>query len=93
MEKIEKANQIAVERMMAADPVLVDVVPANEAIPELDKNLVLHAGPPISWEKMCGPMQGAVMGIAVFENWAKNLEEAESLAKKSTFKFRHICNL
>ena len=87
MEKIEKANQIAVERMMAADPVLVDVVPANEAIPELDENLVLHAGPPISWEKMCGPMQGAVMGIAVFENWAKNLEEAANLAKKSTFKF------
>lgn len=87
MEKIEKANQIAIERMLAADPVLVDVIPAHEAIPELEKNLILHAGPPISWEKMCGPMRGAVMGIAVFENWAKNLEEAENLAKSSSFNF------
>ena len=58
--------------MLAADPVLLDVVPAGKAMPELarpgGKHLVLHAGPPIGWERMCGPMQGAIAGALVFEN-------------------------
>ena len=68
---------------MAADPVLVDVVPAHEAIPELDKDLVLHAGPWLG--KMCGPMRGAVLGIAVFENWAK--KKKLQIWQKKAFKF------
>ena len=67
MEKIERANQEAVCRMLAADPLLVDVIPAAEAIPVLRENMILHAGPPIEWDRMCGPMRGAITGIAVFE--------------------------
>ena len=55
MEKIEHANQEALRRMLAADPVLVDVIPAAEAIPALRENTILHAGPPIAWDRMCGP--------------------------------------
>ena len=53
--------------MLSGDPVLVDVIPAAEAIPELKDHMILHAGPPIGWKHMCGPMRGAVTGIAVFE--------------------------
>ena len=70
-EKIEEANREAVRRIIAADPVLIDVVPAGEAMPELGGRMILHAGPPISWDRMCGPMRGAVTGICVFEGWAK----------------------
>ena len=59
-EVIDRANTEAVNRMLAANPVLVDVIPASEAFPALKDRMILHAGPPIAWDKMCGPMRGAV---------------------------------
>jgi hypothetical protein len=73
--------------MLAADPVLVDVIPAAEAIPALRENMILHAGPPIEWDRMCGPMHGAVAGIAVFEGWASNLDVAAEMAAAGEFEF------
>jgi hypothetical protein len=87
VEKIEQANQEALERILAGDPVLVDVVPASQAIPALTDRMVLHAGPPIGWERMCGPMRGAVTGIAVFEGWAASLDDAEKQAASGAFAF------
>lgn len=87
MQLIEQANAEALSRMLAADPVLVDVVPAYEAIEGLADRMVLHAGPPIEWGRMCGPMRGAVAGIAVFEGWADDLEAAERLAGEGAFEF------
>ncbi|MEK9723924.1 MAG: DUF1116 domain-containing protein [Rhodospirillaceae bacterium] len=87
MERIERANQQALERMLAGDPVLVDVIPAAEAIPALEASMILHAGPPIGWDRMCGPMRGAVTGIAVFEGWAADLADAEAKAATGAFAF------
>jgi len=89
MESIEFANQHAVDIMLAGDPVLIDVVSAVEAIPELaNDKLILHAGPPIEWDRMCGPMKGAIAGIAVFEGWAQDLDEAMSKAAAGEFNFQ-----
>ena len=87
MQRIEEANQQAIDRMVAGDPVLVDVIPAARAIPALKDRMILHAGPPIEWSRMCGPMRGAIMGIAVFEGWADDLAEAESMAAAGEFEF------
>ena len=87
MEKIESANQEALRRMLSGDPVLVDVIPASEAIPDLRDHMILHAGPPIEWTRMCGPMRGAVTGIAVFEGWAPDLEVAADMAAAGEFEF------
>ena len=87
MRKIDEANAETLRRMLAGDPVLVDVVPAGEALQGLGERHILHAGPPIGWERMCGPMRGAVAGIAVFEGWAKDLEDAEAKAASGTFRF------
>ena len=87
MRRIEIANEKALGRMLAADPVLVDVIPAVEAIPTLTENRILHAGPPINWDQMCGPMRGAVCGIAVFEGWAKDLDDAAGLSAEGAFEF------
>lgn len=84
---IEAANQETVRRMLAAEPVLVDVIPASEAIPALDDGVILHAGPPVAWKRMCGPMRGAICGVAVFEGWAKDLAAAEALAAEGAFAF------
>ena len=85
---LREANAEAVHRMLAAEPVLIDVVAAADAIPELGEGMILHAGPPISWERMCGPMRGAVAGIAVFEGWANDLDAAAALAARGAFQFR-----
>jgi Protein of unknown function (DUF1116) len=84
---IDTANAEAMRRLLAADPWLVDVVPAREAIPNLADKTILHAGPPIGWDRMCGPMRGAVTGISVFEGWAKDLDDAERLAASGAFEF------
>ena len=87
MQKIDNANAEALRRMLAGDPVLVDVVPAAEAIRGLGARHILHAGPPIGWERMCGPLRGAVAGIAVFEGWARDLADAEAKAAAGAFRF------
>jgi len=87
MEMIEKANAEALRRLLAGDPVLIDVIPAGEAIEGLGKHHLLHAGPPINWERMCGPLRGAIMGIAVFEGWAEDLKEAAAKAEAGAFRF------
>jgi len=84
---IEKANAQAVERMMEARPVLVGVGRARDVIPGMRDNLFLHAGPPITWERMCGPMRGAVMGALILEGKAKDEVEAEVLAKAGAVDF------
>jgi hypothetical protein len=80
-ERIERANAIAIEKLLAAQPMLVDVQPAREAIPALGEGRVLlHAGPPIEWDRMCGPMRGAVTGAIVLEAWAPDVVAAERMA-------------
>lgn len=87
-QKIDKANIHSVDIMLGGDPVLVDVIRAGDAIPALDDGqLILHAGPPVEWDRMCGPMRGAVAGIAVFEGWASDLDDAARRAAKGEFEF------
>lgn len=88
MQLIEDANRQAVDRILAADPVLVDVRPAGEVIQGLKDRMILHAGPPISWDRMCGPLQGAIAGAAVFEGWANDLTAAFDLAASGGIEFR-----
>jgi hypothetical protein len=84
---IDEANGEALRRMLVADPVLIDVIPAGEAMSALADRTILHAGPPIGWERMCGPMRGAVAGIAVFEGWAPDLKIAATMAAEGMFEF------
>ena len=87
-EAIAAANQQAVQRIIAAEPVLVDVRPASEVIDDLGPQMILHAGPPIEWARMCGPMQGAVAGAIVLEGWAADLSAAADLAASGGITFR-----
>ena len=84
---IDKANQTAVQRLVEGEPVLVDVVPAREAIPTLQKGVLLHAGPPIGWAEMCGPMRGAAIGAVRYEGWAATDSDAEALLSGNGVQF------
>lgn len=78
---INEANAAVIAEIRRARPRLVDVRPAGECIPALAQGPVLmHAGPPIEWSAMTGPMKGAVLGACLFEGWAKTAEEAEAFA-------------
>ena len=72
------ANADALERMLGVQAVLVDVLPASEAI-GLERGEFLHAGPPITWERASGPLRGALMGGAVLEGLVDTPEEGAAL--------------
>lgn len=78
---IEKANTETVKRMMEAQPVLTGVGKAIDVVPAMRENLLLHAGPPITWERASGPMRGAITGALIFEGKAKNEAEARALVE------------
>ena len=84
--RIDRANQAATGRMLAARPVLVDVaLRAEEVWPELwfgGRRTLTHAGAPIPWERMCDPMKGTMIGAMLYEGWASSPEQAaERLAR------------
>src|SRR3954463_12452888 len=62
----EAANATAVDRMLSSGAQLVDVLPAS-AVLGLGPSDFLHAGPPIDWTRASGPMRGALIGAALFE--------------------------
>ncbi len=84
---IEAANAEAIRRMLVAEPVLIDVVSAGSVIGGLGKHVILHAGPPIAWQAMSGPMRGAACGAIVFEGWATDLAAADRLASGGDIAF------
>jgi hypothetical protein len=86
-DAIANANREGLRRMLAADPVLVDVRPAGEVIAGLGERVVLHSGPPVEWARMCGPMRGAIAGAIVFEGWAPDLDAASALAGQGGVQF------
>jgi hypothetical protein len=48
---------------------------------------ILHAGPPIGWGDMSGPLRGAVIGAALLEGLADTPEEAVRRADAGQFEF------
>lgn len=86
-EKIAAANKLAVERIINSQPMLVGFDQAINVVPGMTKTTILHAGPPITWDKMCGAMKGAVTGAIVFEGLAKDIEEAEQVAASGAITF------
>ena len=69
------ANAEAVRRMVDTQALLVDVMPAADAL-GLARDDILHAGPPITWQRASGPMRGALMGAATYEGLVADPERA-----------------
>jgi len=79
--RIDRANKEAVERILSAESSLVDIMPAGEAIPGFRSDLILHAGPPIAWERMCVPQRMAIANLIVYEGLAETPEKAGRLVE------------
>ncbi len=79
-ERIEAANKKVMEIILNGQPTLLDIGVAGEVIPGMTKKTILHAGPPIRWEKMSGPLRGAVIGALIYEGLAVDEKKAIELA-------------
>lgn len=84
---IDEANRAVIDKIVGSAPFLVDAVPAKSVIPELEGKVLLHAGPPIIWDEMTGPMQGSCVGAALFEGWAQTEEEARRMLSNGEITF------
>ncbi len=87
MADIAKANEQALKQLLEARPFWVDIQPAIDCVPGMKKNMILHSGPPCTWDRMSGPVRGGVMGALVYEGLAKNAEEAAELAASGDIEF------
>ena len=84
---VEAANTTAFARYLAAQPTLIGVAPAADAIAGLPERTILHAGPPIEWQNMCAPVQGAVVGACLYEGWADSDDTARKLLDAGEISF------
>ena len=86
-DEIDAMNEKVIGRFRDAQPFLVDVVPAVSVIPELDGHVLLHAGPPIEYKDMTGPMQGSCIGAMLFEHWCEDEETARRMLENGEIRF------
>jgi hypothetical protein len=75
-DRMRNANEIAIGRMLAVRPQLVDVNVARDVFPDMADRTFLHAGPPLEWEQASGPMRGAIIGAMIYEGLAGDPEDA-----------------
>jgi hypothetical protein len=80
--RVGDANARALARLQEARPMIVGAGPAGELIPGLEGRMVLHAGPPVAWERMCAPQRNAVTGACILEGWASGPAEAADLVAR-----------
>src|SRR4051795_9993568 len=84
---IAAANDSAVQRMQDARPVVTGVAIAGEALTGMGPRTFLHAGPPIEWADMSGPLRGAIIGAALLEGLAEDPDDAARRAQAGEFEF------
>ena len=87
--RIDRANAIAVERMLAraAEARRCRAACARGHTGARLERMLLHAGAPVPWEKMCSPMQGSMTGALLYEGWARSADEArdDACARRDPF--------
>jgi len=86
-DTVDAANRVALDRLLAAHQILVDVRPAIDVVPGMTRETVLHAGPPIAWERMSGPLRGGIVGALIYEGLATTWEDAERLVTRGAVRF------
>jgi hypothetical protein len=84
---IERANAEVLKIILSGMPHLIGLERAIDVIPGMKSDMLLHAGPPITWDRMCGPMRGAMIGALLYERKAETVEDAQRLAASGAIKF------
>jgi hypothetical protein len=77
--------------MWSADPVLVDVRPAIEVVPDMTPETILTSGAPLPWEEYFGGQRSGIVGGALFEGLAADAAEAEERIAARSIRLR-VCH-
>ncbi len=77
----QAANAEAVRRMTSAEPVLLDVLPARDAVPGMGPNVILTSGPAMPWDSYYGGQRNAVISGAIYEGLAADAADADARLK------------
>jgi len=87
--RIAAANAQATQRIISSRPMWEDIALRADAVwPEMKHaRLLLHAGPPVAWGEMCGPMHGAMIGAVLYEGWADTSEGAQQMLARGEIEF------
>jgi len=80
--EIDEANKKAVDRIISAEAMLVDMRPAREAISGFKDNMITHAGPRISWDRMIKVQKIAVISAIRSEGLADTPQQADTLVRR-----------
>lgn len=81
-DRMRDANKVAISRMLAVRPQLVDVKYARDVFPDMTDRTLFHAGPPIEWDQASGPMRGAIIGAMLYEGLADDPDDAAAKAAR-----------
>jgi hypothetical protein len=82
------ANARAAERICAAEPVLVDVRPAGDVVPDMTRETILTSGAPLPWDGYTGGQRNAILGGALFEGLARDAAEADAAIRAGRIRVR-----
>lgn len=83
----KEANDKVLAIMQDSEVHLMGMALAKDVVPGMHDKLIMHAGPPIEWERMCGPMKGAVIGALIYEGLAKDEAQAQAMAAGGEIEF------
>jgi|GEM_PF-3684671 hypothetical protein len=53
----------------------------------MKKNSIFHAGSPIEWKRMTGPLRGGIVATMIFEGLAESWEEVVELIECGQIEF------
>ncbi len=82
LEKIEMANQLAVNNMLNAEPMYIGIRRVIDVVPGMQPNMILHSGPPIPWEEMIPAHQNGIIGGVLHEHLAPDRESARNMIER-----------
>ncbi|NMA46071.1 MAG: DUF1116 domain-containing protein [Lentisphaerae bacterium] len=85
-EKIAAANERAVNELINANPVWVDIQPAGKVVDGLEPNMILHSGPPIDFADMAPLHRRGMISGALYEGLAKSEDDAIAKLSKGEIK-------
>ena len=80
-------NSMAFDRIVASRPWLTGVRPAAEIVSGMEADLILHAGPPVTWAKMSPVLRSGLVGAALFEGLADTPAAAQQKAASGAIRF------
>jgi hypothetical protein len=84
----ERANAQALARLCDSEPVLLDVRPAVEVVPEMTPATILASGAPLAWEDYYGGQRNGIIGGALFEGLASDPADADARIRAGAIRVR-----